>query len=274
MVMTAEPRMEDLLASIRKAMDEDSATHGDGSREPGSLMRGALREMRTAFDSSENVREFKPQVEELRQRVSKSNAAAGFSSPPLPPIVATPVPQEDATPRTGFAKILAGIKSSPIAPPADAVPPFLRRTIVPDEHDEDHVSEAAPHTQDYAPYEDDGPSQSAAYDEERPYPATEYAPPLPPPVQRPPVAHPRPPRARPVPPERTLVSENTARASRRSFEDLAEALLARAPGERDLEDMTREMLRGMLRQWLDDNLPSIVEQLVREEIERVARRGH
>jgi cell pole-organizing protein PopZ len=71
-----------------------------------------------------------------------------------------------------------------------------------------------------------------------------------------------------------LVSDQAARASRRSFEDLAEALLARAPGERDLEDMTREMLRGMLRQWLDDNLPSIVEQLVREEIERVARRGH
>jgi cell pole-organizing protein PopZ len=29
----------------------------------------------------------------------------------------------------------------------------------------------------------------------------------------------------------------------------------------------------MLKQWLDQNLPRIVEQLVREEIERVARRG-
>jgi cell pole-organizing protein PopZ len=29
----------------------------------------------------------------------------------------------------------------------------------------------------------------------------------------------------------------------------------------------------MLKQWLDENLPSLVERLVREEIERVARRG-
>ena len=33
------------------------------------------------------------------------------------------------------------------------------------------------------------------------------------------------------------------------------------------------MLRGMLKQWLDDNLPKLVERLVREEIERVARHG-
>jgi cell pole-organizing protein PopZ len=38
-----------------------------------------------------------------------------------------------------------------------------------------------------------------------------------------------------------------------------------------LEDMMREMLRPMLRAWLDDNLPSMVERLVREEIERIKR---
>lgn len=35
--------------------------------------------------------------------------------------------------------------------------------------------------------------------------------------------------------------------------------------------LTREMLRPMLKTWLDDNLPGIVEQLVSAEIERVAR---
>jgi len=35
----------------------------------------------------------------------------------------------------------------------------------------------------------------------------------------------------------------------------------------------REMLRPMLKQWLDDNLPVMVERLVRAEIERVARGG-
>ena len=43
--------------------------------------------------------------------------------------------------------------------------------------------------------------------------------------------------------------------------------------DRSIEDMTRELLRGLLKQWLDDNLPRMVEQIVREEIERVARRG-
>jgi len=35
--------------------------------------------------------------------------------------------------------------------------------------------------------------------------------------------------------------------------------------------LTREMLRPMLKAWLDDNLPGIVERLVTAEIERVAR---
>ncbi len=35
--------------------------------------------------------------------------------------------------------------------------------------------------------------------------------------------------------------------------------------------LTREMLRPMLKTWLDDNLPVIVERLVSAEIERVAR---
>jgi len=49
--------------------------------------------------------------------------------------------------------------------------------------------------------------------------------------------------------------------------------MARATGDRGLEDMTRDLLRGMLKTWLDDNLPDLVERLVRDEIERVARRG-
>ena len=40
-----------------------------------------------------------------------------------------------------------------------------------------------------------------------------------------------------------------------------------------IEGMMREMLRPMLKSWLDDNLPSLVERLVRAEIQRVARGG-
>ena len=40
-----------------------------------------------------------------------------------------------------------------------------------------------------------------------------------------------------------------------------------------LGEMVREMLKPMLKAWLDDNLPILVERLVRAEIERVARGG-
>jgi uncharacterized protein len=39
---------------------------------------------------------------------------------------------------------------------------------------------------------------------------------------------------------------------------------------RTLQDLVQEMLRPMLKSWLDDNLPAVVERLVRAEIERVA----
>ena len=43
-------------------------------------------------------------------------------------------------------------------------------------------------------------------------------------------------------------------------------------GETSLEGLTRELLRPMLSEWLDANLPSMVEELVKEEIARIARK--
>ncbi len=41
-------------------------------------------------------------------------------------------------------------------------------------------------------------------------------------------------------------------------------------GETSLEGLTRDLLRPMLAQWLDDNLPGMVERLVKDEIARIA----
>lgn len=54
-----------------------------------------------------------------------------------------------------------------------------------------------------------------------------------------------------------------------AFNALAQTVLVQ--NARTLEDLVREMLRPMLKTWLDDNLPGLVERLVRSEIERVAR---
>lgn len=66
-----------------------------------------------------------------------------------------------------------------------------------------------------------------------------------------------------------LLSETAGAQVAKSFGELAEVFdgLER----RSVEDMAQEMLRPMLQEWLDDNLPTLVERLVREEIERVAR---
>ena len=75
--------------------------------------------------------------------------------------------------------------------------------------------------------------------------------------------------AQPAPLEAALLSSASDAKIGASFEALAESLLAR---DKDLvERAARDMLRPMLKSWLDDNLPSLVERLVRAEIERVAR---
>lgn len=66
-----------------------------------------------------------------------------------------------------------------------------------------------------------------------------------------------------------LVSAATVEQVSRSFSELAAAF--DGTERRSLDEMAEEMLRPMLKDWLDDNLPTLVERLVREEIERVAR---
>ena len=66
-----------------------------------------------------------------------------------------------------------------------------------------------------------------------------------------------------------LVSSATTAAVDSAFNALAQTVLVH--NARTLEDLVREMLRPMLKVWLDDNLPGLVERLVRAEIERVSR---
>ncbi|GJD37490.1 PopZ family protein [Methylobacterium aerolatum] len=100
--------------------------------------------------------------------------------------------------------------------------------------------------------------------------------PEPEPVKAPPAAAP-PPRAaiqpepapQPEPVAERLISPNTDASVSQAFNLLAHTVLSN--NARTLEDIVREMLRPMLKSWLDDNLPVVVERLVRAEIERVSR---
>jgi cell pole-organizing protein PopZ len=71
--------------------------------------------------------------------------------------------------------------------------------------------------------------------------------------------------------EPPLLSNTASAAVDSAFTSLAHTVLSQ--NARTLDDLVKDMLRPMLKAWLDDNLPGMVERLVRAEIERVSR-GH
>jgi cell pole-organizing protein PopZ len=74
---------------------------------------------------------------------------------------------------------------------------------------------------------------------------------------------------RPAIEERGLLSAATTAAVVAAFDTLARTAQARSG--RTVEELVSELLRPMLKAWLDENLPEMVERLVRAEIERVSR---
>lgn len=75
-----------------------------------------------------------------------------------------------------------------------------------------------------------------------------------------------------------ILSPTTAEATRGPLEALSRMVVKPEPssasaiptGETSLEGMVREMIRPMLRDWLDANLPRMVEEMVQREISRIA----
>src|SRR6202165_5671379 len=70
-------------------------------------------------------------------------------------------------------------------------------------------------------------------------------------------------------PAQQILSHATVSAVESAFNTLANTVLTN--NARTLEDLVKEMLRPMLKSWLDDNLPGLVERIIRAEIERVSR---
>jgi uncharacterized protein len=87
-------------------------------------------------------------------------------------------------------------------------------------------------------------------------------------VHRQPVFEP-PPFESAAPPSQPILSRSTVSAVESAFNTLAHTVLSN--NARTLEDLVKEMLRPMLKSWLDDNLPGLVERIVKAEIERVSR---
>ena len=208
-VVTAEPRMEDLLASIRRAIQDDigdlplAAPSRDAPNRPKPAHRVARVGDELAAAASD--------IRQLRDRLSQ--------------------PQAGLSPRERAQSIVETIQTA-----------SARRNLQEAEH------AAAPRMR-----------SSVAGREISARSPARAAPSLDP--------------ARHREEETCILSDQSSQAVQSSFGRLAGSVAARSVDGQAVEDMTRDMLRGMLKQWLDDNLPSMVERLVREEIERVARTG-
>jgi uncharacterized protein len=252
-------KVDDLLANIRKSIDSDieSLSGGTPTRTSGTLMRGALREMRVSLvPDPVNAPATRDDISDLRSRIKKK--MADMESEPVAPAIRTAPQPEPFRPSTAVVPArgdFSGILSGPSLRPTALRPSYAET----DTRDEVRYApqprvqawpEPEPETADYNHNSGQPDPYAHQYAEqmysEQAYEQQHYPP---------------------------LVSPQTAAHAESAFQQLSDAILSRATGERSLEDMTRDMLKGMLKQWLDANLPAIVEDMVREEIQRVARRG-
>ncbi|MFZ5675853.1 MAG: DUF2497 domain-containing protein [Pseudomonadota bacterium] len=225
--------MEDVLASIRRAIDENATASSD--RFTGSL----------------------PEY-----RAKAATPAPRAESPPPRKFDYPPANGSGSHQPQGFAGILSGRRDTKI-------PGFRESPSSSYETRSRQPEPVIPETPEPYTYEGYYSTEVTDYIASEP-PAYAPAPDLSPPRFPPPaaVAEPEPDYAE----EAGLLSESSSAATQAAFNQLAETITRRALGDRPIADIAQELLRGMLKQWLDENLPKIVERLVREEIERVVRR--
>jgi hypothetical protein len=261
-----EPSMEEILASIRRIIADDEAKPPAGEKPPAAEKAPAAE---------------KP----------VSAAAAKPEKPAAPPPVTKPPVMTDIPPSTIPAAVKTAAKAA--APPPSAPPPKAAPAPSNNQDDIDALLSGL---------DDATSAEEIRADEIRPPQpdpevlelTDEMAVPTPPPpqpsfrkvepqddleftetaaaraIQRQRVFEPPPvfesPQAASSP---AILSRTTVSAVESAFNALAHTVLSN--NARTLEDLVKEMLRPMLKSWLDDNLPGLVERIVKAEIERVSR---
>lgn len=72
--------------------------------------------------------------------------------------------------------------------------------------------------------------------------------------------------------EDAMLDESAADAASSAFRTLSQSVRVSEGDGKTLEDIVTEMVRPMIKAWLDEHLPAIVEEKVEDEVQRVARR--
>lgn len=259
-----EPSMEEILASIRRIIEDNDAPAARAADTAGAAANGASGSVSGEERAQERMAQpveaqqpAAPQVAAVEERAAPFQPApdvesfrAGLREEPFRPSVSEK--RDEGRAANGFA-------TQPVEP-EPAVDHGLMQRLA------EARPAAAPVVEDVADVDDASDVYSYRSVEE----------------QEPEAARPEDAGAEELPQvqasadegegaKQGILSEYTGRKVAAAFGELNEAF--EASRRRQLDQMAEEMLRPMLQDWLDNNLPTIVERLVREEIERIARGG-
>ena len=249
-----EPSMEEILASIRRIIADDEAKPPPAeAAKPAPAAPAPKPQTMSDVPPSKITPAAKPAAE----RPAPPPAAAK-PAPPPPAAAAESNNQDD------IDALLAGLDGATAAPEVRAPEPEPEpEPDVLELTDEMAVEVPAPTPSPPPPsFRKVDPRDDIEFAEQPAPPRRAAAPPSYEPVDY---------DAPPLPPQQPILAQTTVSAVESAFNSLAHTVLS--SNARTLEDLVKEMLRPMLKSWLDDNLPGLVERIVKAEIERVSRGG-
>ncbi len=242
-----EPSMEEILASIRRIIADDEAK--PAVEKPSSPAVAAKPEKPAAPAPAAKA----PVMNNIPPSAIPT-AAAAKAVPPVKPAPPPPPPPAAAAVSNSQDDIDAMLAGLDEATSEAEIRPALPEVEVFELTDDMAVPEPPPQPsfKKVEPQDDLEFSEMAAARAMHRRPAFE-----PPPFES------------EAPAPQQILSRSTVSAVESAFNSLANTVLSN--NARTLEDLVKEMLRPMLKSWLDDNLPGLVERIVKAEIERVSR---
>ncbi|UFW45297.1 MULTISPECIES: PopZ family protein [Bradyrhizobium] len=247
-----EPSMEEILASIRRIIADDEA-----KPPPAEAAKPEKAAAPAAPPKPQAMNDIPPSKVAPAKPAAENPAPPPVAKPaPAPP---PPAPAADAGPNSqdDIDALLAGLDAATPAPEVRAPEPEPEPDVL-ELTDEMAVEPTPPPPPpSFRKVEPRDDLEFAESPPPRPTPAPSYAA----------VDFDAP----PLPPQQPILAQSTVSAVESAFNSLAHTVLS--SNARTLEDLVKEMLRPMLKSWLDDNLPGLVERIVKAEIERVSRGG-
>jgi len=243
-----EPSMEEILASIRRIIADDEAKPPGGDKPAPAAALAPQPPSPKAEKPAASAPASKPAAmnDIPPSRIPAAVAAAVKPAAPAPPSPA-PAPAESNS-QDDIDALLNGLDDATTEEEVRPPRPDGEVFELTDEMAVPSVAPPPPSFQKVEPEDDLEFTESAASKT----------------IQRPPAFA-----AAPSPPSPPMLSQTTVSAVESAFNTLAHTVLSN--NARTLEDLVKEMLRPMLKSWLDDNLPGLVERIVKAEIERVSR---